>query len=480
MRSGGKAIPIDPMAKLSSAIQPSLFGLSQGRPWLKAVLHRGLLLLGTLFALTGCIATDGRRRPVDDELKLRGAVSPATRPAERGPSLEDRISEEDAVTLALRNNAAFQALLADLGLAWGDRVQAGMLPNPTLSMLLPTGPKALELTARLPLEFLWLRPKRVAMTELEYDRTVQRLTQSGLDLVRDVRLAFADLVLADRRIRLAGESLRLQEAIANIAEARLRAGDIGELEVTGAKVDVLRTQELLARLGLEKQISGERLRNLAGMVGRNWPERMEVPPPETVPLRSADEWVEDALNARPDLRAAELVITIAAKGVGLARAEVFTLGAGVNAKDVDRVFRAGPAVDFNLPLFNWNEGGKEMAKARLEKAMRNTAALRDRITLEVREAHLRLAQARGSAAQWTERILPPLEVAVRQAEQAFSAGDISYLQVLEHTRRLFEAQIQGAMVEADVHRAAAELERCVALRLEPSGTLSQKNAREKN
>src|SRR5262245_17159451 len=47
------------------------------------------------------------------------------------------LTEDEAVTVALWNNAAFQELLVDLGLTRADLIQAGLLPNPELWHLYP-------------------------------------------------------------------------------------------------------------------------------------------------------------------------------------------------------------------------------------------------------------------------------------------------------------------------------------------------------
>src|SRR5690348_10340542 len=52
-----------------------------------------------------------------------------------GASLEDGLCEEEAVLVALWNNALFQEQLVDLGVARGDLIQAGLLPNPELLFL---------------------------------------------------------------------------------------------------------------------------------------------------------------------------------------------------------------------------------------------------------------------------------------------------------------------------------------------------------
>jgi cobalt-zinc-cadmium efflux system outer membrane protein len=82
--------------------------------------------------------------------------------------------------------------------------------------------------------------------------------------MRDVRLAFADLVLADERLRLAEESVRLRSQITELAEARLRAGSASELEVMTARIDKLMEEQRAGRLAHDRELAAERLRLLMG------------------------------------------------------------------------------------------------------------------------------------------------------------------------------------------------------------------------
>jgi len=61
-----------------------------------------------------------------------------------GVSLDDGLSEDEAVAVALWNNAQFQADLAALGFARADLIEADMLANPVFSLLFPIGRKILE------------------------------------------------------------------------------------------------------------------------------------------------------------------------------------------------------------------------------------------------------------------------------------------------------------------------------------------------
>jgi len=55
-------------------------------------------------------------------------------------------------------------------------------------------------------------------------------SSNGLNVARDARAACADLRFAVARYALAREAVGVRQGIADLAEERLAAGDIGELE----------------------------------------------------------------------------------------------------------------------------------------------------------------------------------------------------------------------------------------------------------
>ena len=77
-----------------------------------------------------------------------------------GVSLNDGLSQDEAVALALWNNAQFQADLAALGFARAELLEANMLSNPVFSVLFPVSPKLLETALDIPIDTLWQRPHR--------------------------------------------------------------------------------------------------------------------------------------------------------------------------------------------------------------------------------------------------------------------------------------------------------------------------------
>jgi cobalt-zinc-cadmium efflux system outer membrane protein len=466
------------MAIESRRVEPGI--TMQARRWIWVAL---VVICGGLAGCAGPRADLGLVSDALNQLSGHGLTESKAGESSLPPnvSFDDGLSEDEAVAVALWNNAAFLEALADLGISRAELTQAGMLPNPTLSMLVPIGAKPLELTAKYPFEILWLRPERVASAKFDYERTAQRLVQSGLDLIRDVRVAFADLVLAGAQLKIAGESLALNQRIAELSQARLRAGEVSELESGAATIDALQAAEQVSRLGTDVQIAGERLRHLLGLGIGQWTEHIHQPAATSNLDLIVDLCLTNALATRPDLLAAQFGLEAAGKRIGLARAETFTLAAGVNGKDVgsgsSKEFLVGPIVDLAVPILNQNQGGVSQARAKFEKASRQYFTVRDRIILEVREAHARLAQSQQSRDQWQTKILPGLEESVRRAEKAYAAGEVSYLFLLETSRKRYDALLKEATVAAEMQRATAELERSIGRRLDKVGSDSIKTGK---
>jgi cobalt-zinc-cadmium efflux system outer membrane protein len=401
-------------------------------------------------------------------------LGPVSRAAEIGipeeVSLADGLSQEEAVALALWNNPEFQVALAQLGFARADLIEAGLLRNPVLSLLFPTGPKQLEATLKLPVEALWQRPRRVAAAKLSAGAVAERLVQHGLGLIAEVKVAYADLVLARERARLAEEAARIGRRIAEITEARLRAGDVSELEASAVRADGSRAEEESARLAQEAVVAYDRLRSLLGLGLSATQFELAPGPPTAVGSPAAidstgcsdlDGLLKEALAARPDLRAAELAVEAAGKRVGWERSKVLTLIGILDANENEAGLESGPGVEMEAPLFDRNQAGLARARAELERASRDYVATRHRIALEVREANTGYARARQALKAWRGTIRPSLEEEVQRTEQAHAVGEVSILFVLVTTRRLTEARVREAEAEADVLRAAARLDQSV-------------------
>lgn len=430
-----------------------------------------LVALVSLIGLSACATASGPdRAKVADGIRERSRVAAAigeARPSTSPPSgvtLQDGLAEEEAIALALWNNAAFQLALADLGLARADIVDAGMLRNPVLSFLFPLGPKQLEATVRWPLEVFWQRPRRIAAARANAEAIATRLVQDGLNLISEVKVAFHDALAADARVPVAADAGRLQRQIADLAASRLAAGDISEMEARAAATDAARTEQDMRRAEYDAIVAKERVRFLTGIGAAIADIKLAASAAAPAPNACGDivKIRQDAAAARPDVRAAELAVEAAGARAGWERSRLLTLSAVLDANGSgSQGFEMGPGLDAEIPLFARNQGQIARADAELERASRAYLATRQRVDLEIRESAARYDQASRDAALWQDSILRALERDVEVAQKTYTAGEQPYLFVVEAARRAADARLRAIDAAAEVRRTQARLERAI-------------------
>jgi cobalt-zinc-cadmium efflux system outer membrane protein len=357
-----------------------------------------------------------------------------------------------------------------------------------LTLIFPFSARVVESVANWPFEALWQRPRRVAAAKLEMERVEETLVSRALDLTRDVRLAYADYAAAQTRESMATGAIRERREIAVIVNARFRAGDISELETNASVIDARLAEDQAARFTRETALAKERLRALLGLGVEDPAFDVKIPPaaganqplvvnasttasttasgtaPEST--ETLDALIKQALDARPEMKAAELAIEAAGQRARWERSRILAVSA--IAKEYGRGangWEQGPGAQIELPIFNRNQGGVARAEAEIERAAKQMIAARQRVVSEVREAYLRLSQAREAQELWRARTLPPIEEDLHSAERAYKAGDVSYLFVLETTRRLTDARLREADMQAATERSLIDLERSVGRRL---------------
>jgi cobalt-zinc-cadmium efflux system outer membrane protein len=432
------------------------------------------LLFALTAALAGCATPPGVGRPeVSQAVEARfGEPVNATGPRQTGAIVPESlqrgepITEEQAVVLALWNNALFHELIVELDLTKADLVQAGLLPNPEFVYYWPEPDKPLRYLLDFQLESIWLRPLRIKAAVAENERASAKLAQLAIDLIRDTRQAYADLQLAHDRVKVAERAVSLRENILALAEARLKAGDASRLDVSTANIDVLRARQELVRTRFDVPVAEERLRNLTGLSATAAPlvpDNAAFDPHTDAEVESL---VSEAVATRPDAVSAERAAGAAAERLRIARLGwVRFLGWLDASSGRNTGHEVGPALRMTVPIFNRNQGGIGRAEAELEQLERRRLTVNNLIVQDVRTAYARYRQARAEMDVLRQKTRPEVEAAIRLAEAAFAKGNVTYLIVLENNRLLIDTYLRQAQLDAELRRAWAELERSIGRKL---------------
>ncbi|HQQ97626.1 MAG TPA: TolC family protein [Cyclobacteriaceae bacterium] len=381
-----------------------------------------------------------------------------------GVVLSDGVTEDEAVTVALWNNAQYQADLVGLQFAQADLTDAGIIQNPLVRYLSPNGGIVAQGYIYFYLDAIWQRPNRVAAAKRDAHRVAENTIQRTFTLIRDVQNAYADLVLARKKATILQQNAQIRFQISALAHSRLRNGDISELEATTARVDSVNAADNFLRAALDTTVMRARFNTLLGI-------RADT----LIPLQSnkAASWQaldkkqiqELTYSFQPELAGATAAMEAAGKRIGWERSRIITLTGVLNGQNfagtasaenaLPRTFDMG--VQTEIPIFNRNQGRIARAKAELQQAALNYVAIRQRIDLDLTESYARYEMAWRSYQLWNSNVLPPLEQAVRLSSNSYQTGDVSYLPVLEATRQMLDAQVRQAEVEAELRKAVSQL-----------------------
>lgn len=370
------------------------------------------------------------------------------------------LTESEAVLYALQNNAAFKAVLIDLKIAKADLINAGLLPNPELLYSFSATNKSYRYAIDFPLEALWLRPIKLRNMKNEADATASRLTQAGLNLIKDVRVAYAQAVLTEERLKVTAASYQLRKQIHFLSTKRLASGDINGKDVLLAKNDaaIAKRDWELAQYDITAKTE-----SILFLLGVNSNQRHIALSPNLIPACEVEEietLLTKSLAQRQDVLAAQFSVKAAEEKLKLSKVSWLRFFGVADATSGQvNGHTLSPSIRATLPIFNQNQGVISRSEAELEKAILNLEALKQQAVLEIRTAHIQYQQSCHDWQVMQDNLLPAVQKMIALTEDAYHEGDISYLQTLEANRQFVDTQIREVTLKAELISKWAELTR---------------------
>lgn len=376
-----------------------------------------------LFVLGGCatVSNDAGFGPVEQTAKdrlgkdVKWARSDADRDAidkRVAKLLEQPLSADDAVQIALLNNKGLQASFSELGISEADRVQAGRLPNPGFSFGRLTQGSSVEIdrSIQFNLARLLMLPTINQIESRRFEQTRGAVALSVLSLASETRKAYYLAVAADETGRYMLQVQTAAEAGAELARRQTQAGNWNKLQQAREQSFYADAALNLARSQLVITVARERLTRLMGL----WGQQTQFRLPERLPdLPKAPNDLPDieqtAMAQRMDVQAAKLGTEQVAKNLGLTRAtrfiNVLEAGAVRNSYN-DAPTQRGYTISVELPLFDW--GGARVAKAEAVymQAVNRTAETAVNARSEVRGAYANYRTSYDIARHFRDEIVP--------------------------------------------------------------------------
>lgn len=361
-------------------------------------------------------------------------------------TLDPRLSSLESQALA--KNPAVAEAAARVEALRGKWWQAGAYPNPVAGYSgseIGNEGRAGQQGAFVSQEFV--RGGKLGLNRevvgWEIERAERLLVARRQRVVTDVRMGYYDVVIAQRRQRLAEEMVNLSSKSLTATEARKRAKESSQPEVLQARVEADTARILADNSRVQLSAAWQRL---AAVLGDSQLPRIDLPDalPSDLPEVTWEEARKRILVDHPLLTAARHNAERARWALQRASVEPIPnvdVQTGVQFDNASRTTIANLQVGLPLPLLNRNQGGIQQAQAEIVVAER--AVERVELTLHRRLAAVyeRYGVARQRVEKYASDILPAAKETLDLTSEGFRAGEFDFLQLLTAQRTYVQSNL---------------------------------------
>lgn len=376
---------------------------------------------------------------------------------------ESGMTLADFESFALANNPTIRQLAATTQKAAGFRQQVGLKANPVIgydaaqladegtdqhtafiSQEFVTGGK-LELNRRVLNEAL-----RAQLFELEAQQ--QRVRT-------DINIAFYAALAAQQRVALTTDFQSVGSKGFELAEIRKRAQEASQIEVLQAKIQM--NQVDLAKQQAEVNYAAA-WRELAALAGN--PSLAPVPLVGSFDGEiQAVDWNATRsimLSGSPEYMAAQTRVqqaraNLERQGVQAIPNVNVTMASGIDNSTHSGLINLQVGVP--IPVFNKNQGNIAAARAEYCRAMMEVSRIENSIQQRLAVVSNTFDSSLAAVNKYEDEILPSARETLSLAEDAYRAGEFSFLEVLIVRRTYFESNIQYLEAQVQLAQANAQV-----------------------
>lgn len=398
-------------------------------------------------------------RAIPRKIALLCLLLAATGSAQASGSL----SLPEALSAAFAQNPELAAAGREIGIAEGERRQAGLIPNPELSWEVEDTrreTRTTTVTLSQPLELGGKRGARIAVAGAGQTIAQLDLERQRNGLRADVVQAFHAALRAQTALELAQQSQSLTERGLRVVQGRVTAGQSSPVEATRAQVQLAQAQAQVRRAASQRSVAYQALARLTGSPVARFDRLLATDlSPGAAP---AVEALLARVEQTAEWRLAAAQVERGEASLGSEKAQripdlTVSLGSQYSREDRERVNVVG--LSMPLPLFDRNQGNVLVAARRADQARDLRNAVELRLRSETRSALSQWATAMQEVQAYDRTILPSAQQAVDTATRGFEMGKFAFLDVLDAQRTLIEARGLYLQALASATDARAQVER---------------------
>ncbi len=422
-----------------------------------------------MLCISSCTRVDTNPQPIfnqvqGDIIKLTGqnvywdsSMEDMIAPISVEKLLQEELTEDFVIQIALLNNQNLQAVYESLGIAKAQLAQAGLLKNPIFSFAYRFSTSS-TITDLIDiglfqnfLEML-LIPLKKKMACAELAATKAMVITQVLDVIADTKIAFYTLKAAKQTWDIKKQILLATELSYEAAQKLCEVGNIRDLDVSLKQSLYEQAKLEVASWEIATLEAREKLNILMGLWGRqiDWEVSSTLP---TIPVKEEDfEDIENVAIANSiDLKIAykDLLATAARFGIDTTKLVFPQIDIGVSSERDDSVWFVGPALSLAIPLFDFGQANSAKARAKIMQQWNAYTALAIDIRSEARSSRFFLINAFRQS-QYLEKVIVPLaEQITHSTLLQHNAMQLGIFELLLAKQSELERKIQHIHMQQD-------------------------------
>ncbi len=390
------------------------------------------------------------------------------------------ITLDQAIDLALAHNHSLQATRTLVFQNQAQEITANLRPNPVFgadSQFIPIfAPQDfsvddLNLTQQFDVGLSYLferghkRQRRLQAARDQTAVTRAQVTDAERTLAFNVGQQFVSVLLAESTLQFALQDLKGFQDTVDISEAQFKAGAISEGDYLKIKLQLLQFQTDVSSARLAKAQALVSLREFLGYdaVPANYDVMGDL---AYQPLNAKLEDLQaKALRERPDFQAAAFGVTAAQSQILLAKANAkvdvngtydFTHTSGQNSASI--------FANFELPIFNRNQGEIARTKYALTQAQESQLSASDTVLSDVANAYEAVKSNDEIVQLYVSGYLKQAQDSRDISEYAYKRGAASLLDFLDAERSYRAAQLAYRQALSSYMTALEQLKESIGTR----------------
>ena len=378
---------------------------------------------------------------------------------------------DTVIQFALERNPLMSEAQGVIDQSQGQQVAAGAYPNPSIygqggrgalrDPSLGVDLTEYAVTVGQPLEWPGKRAARQRAADAGFAGAGAGFAEKRLNLMAEVRIAFDELLFAQRQAELAQQNLTIVEDVKRIVNARVRLGEAPQFEAIKAQVEVLKADQVVTRARNTVRATRVALDTLtAGALGKVYTIKGEF---RQIPRElQTEDLVASMLKNHPSLNRLAKQVERADYTVDYerqARVPNVTVGGGYWRE----IGREAVTANLIVPVPIWYQQKGEIASALGIRRQQEAELLRMRNEL-LRAVNLHYQDAQTTAELirvFEKGLLKQAEEALRIAQFSFQQGASSLLEVLDAQRVQRQILFDYTQARFDLSIALTRLERSI-------------------